>query len=112
MAVWREKLIGYYVGKLSENEISGTIEDVNRFAASPLARAEMPRGGFLCEWYFYDALLQSLIGDPITRRSRMLERLKKVLDTNERGFLEYNFAQDFIKRIGRGEDLTSPTKLY
>ena len=109
MAVWREKLISYYLGKLPEKDIkdiSDTLEDADRFSASPLAKAEMSRSGFLCEWRFYDALLQSVPDDPTTRRTRMLERLRKVIETKEFTFWEYAVARDLIRRMDQGEDFT------
>ena len=106
IAVWQEKLIGYYLGKVGKEEFSEVIEDVQQFEASPFNNAEISWKGFLCEWYFYDALFQSLVDDPTTRRSRLLERLKKAVDTKQVMFNEYSVAQELIRRINQGEDFT------
>lgn len=106
MTVWREKLVGYYLGKVPEKEISDIVEDAARFEASPFNKAEMSRKGFLCEWYLYDALLQSLAGDPNTRRDRLLERLMKAVNTKQVAFHEYGVAKALLKRIDEGEDFT------
>ncbi len=106
MRVWREKLIGYYLGKVSEAEISNVIQDPKLFQASPFNNAEQSREGFLCEWYFYDGLWQSVNDDPATRGSRLSERLTKAVATNQLVFLENIIARDMLKRMDAGEVFT------
>ena len=75
-----------------------------QFKASPFNHAERSCKGFLLDWYFYDALFQSVIGDPTTRRSRLLEGLKKAVDTKQMTIHEFIMAQDLINRMDAGED--------
>jgi hypothetical protein len=92
--VWREMLIGYYVGKVRREEIFDYLEDEKRFAASELRHVPMPRVGMLCEAYFYDALLAEASGN----LGRMRASLEKVLSTNLPEYFEYAMAKFLLSQ--------------
>gem|GEM_PF-6191664 len=106
MRVWREKLIGYFLGKVGEVEICDDILDPMRFQTSGYHNLEVSREGFLSDWYFYDGLLQSVSGDPQTRRQRLSERLEKTIAANQPSYIEYIMARNMLQRISEGELFT------
>jgi tetratricopeptide (TPR) repeat protein len=88
-SVWREMLIGHYVGAVTSEEIFGKLEDETRYRQSDLRHLPLPRCSMLCEAYFYDAMLAKVQGDA----GRMRRQLNKVLDTGKRNYLEYKMAK-------------------
>lgn len=107
MSVWREKLIGFYMDKVTEEEIFDLLENAENFDSSPFANAEISRQGFLCEWYFYNALYH-WIRDQDNRAFR--NRLAKVISTDRREFHEYSIAKSLINRIDSGENFSLEDK--
>lgn len=97
--VWREMLMGYYVGKVDSNDIFGTLQDRETFERSPLRRIGFSFSGIRCEAHFYNALLQGVSGDPETRRERQIEQLKMALDTQHFSYYEYHMANYLINII-------------
>ncbi|MFO0829448.1 MAG: hypothetical protein U0572_15025 [Phycisphaerales bacterium] len=87
--VWSEKLVGYYLDKLSRDDVFGDIEDPARYAESPVRFMPQPREALLCESYFYDALHALAQGD----QTRMRDDLQRVLATGFRLYLEYDLAR-------------------
>jgi conflict system STAND superfamily ATPase len=77
MTAWQEMLIGYFVGEIPRERILALIGDPEHFTASPLAATEESRAEYLTEFYFYDAQLQSVIGD----RERQLSALRQAVDS-------------------------------
>ncbi len=92
--VWREMLIGYYLGKVQRGQIFGDLEDEQRFNHSDLRHVPMTRRGMLCEAYFYDALLADANED----KDLMHSSLEKTLQTNCPGYFEYTMAQFLLSQ--------------
>ena len=92
--VWREKLIGYYLGKVGSEEIFGDLEDEAHFAKSELRHEPMSRRDMLGEAYFYDALLAEAKGDKVRRHAS----LEKTLQTDPREDIEYTMAQFLLSQ--------------
>jgi hypothetical protein len=107
LAVWQEMLVGYFLGKVSQQRMTAGLLDTSRnFDDSAFGRSSESRQGFLTEWYFYDALLQSVTGDRSRRVDRFRSGLEKAVNMKQFGFSEYKFAKSLLSRIERGEDLT------
>jgi len=87
--VWREMLIGHYMGVVTSNEIFDTLEDEARYQKSNLRHLPLPRNGMLCEAYFYDAMLAKSRGNI----GRMRQQLEKVLGTGKYNYLEFKMAK-------------------
>ncbi len=93
--VWREWLIGYYLGKVKRDEIFAPLRDPAALHASQLGRigtAELTYDGMRCEAYFYEALLQSVSGEPATRSARYAQALERVLEMGRGDQYEYLMA--------------------
>jgi hypothetical protein len=101
IGVWREMLVGYYLGEVDKAKIFGSLTDAATFSRSDLAKLELPLSGMRCEAYFYDALLQSVTGEPGTRLGRYEASLLKVLDSGHRGFFEYQMAAYLLDQLKR-----------
>jgi lipoprotein NlpI len=86
--VWREKLIGYFLGEVDADAVFGDLEDDARYERSAIRHISLPRRGLLCEGYFYDAMLAKAEGDD----ARMGERLQKVVDTGHVNYIEHKLA--------------------
>jgi hypothetical protein len=107
MTVWQEMLVGYFLGKVSQHQVTADLLETPRnFETSPFGRAPESRQGFLTEWYFYDALLQSVTGDRSSRVDRFRSGLKQAINTKQFAFNEYCFAKALLSRIEQGEDQT------
>lgn len=89
--VWREMLIGYYLGELQRKDIFGQLEDEQEYARSDLRALPVIRQGLLCEAYFYDALLASVKGKDNDALHN--SDLQKVLDTRVSSYIEYVLAK-------------------
>jgi hypothetical protein len=95
IAVWGEKLIGFYKEGKVPDELFAELEDETRFGnKSDLRHLPKPRLGFLCEAYFYDALLADANGD----KARSTASLEKVLATNHASYFEYGIAKMFLAK--------------
>jgi hypothetical protein len=80
---WHEMLVQYYLdGGRGDKfwQLRGMIGDAQTFPNSPLGRTSQSRSEFLTDLYFYDAMLQSVTGDPETRTQRERDDLQQVLD--------------------------------
>jgi hypothetical protein len=107
LAVWQEMLIGYFLGKLSQQQVTADLLETSRnFETSPFGRSAESYQGFLTEWYFYDALLQSVTGDRTSRVDRFRSGLEKAINMKQLALNEYSFAKSLLGRVKRGEDLT------
>lgn len=91
--VWREMLIGYYIGKIDKKEIFGSLETPEAFRQSPLRLVHPSLLGARCEAYFYDALLQGVTGEAATRRQRKMRSLDRAIATNYVPYYEYHMAR-------------------
>ena len=98
-AVWREKLVGLYLGKVDIKEIFGPLENREAYERSQFGKMGLPYSEACSEAYFYDALLQGISGDPATRKERQLERLQKVLDKQCYPSYEYHMARYLVSRL-------------
>jgi hypothetical protein len=85
--VWREMLVGYYLGKLPRAAIFESLEDEEAYAHSDLRFIPMTRLGMLCEAIFYDALLSKKDG------AGFRKKLEKVMATGQRRYHEYEMAK-------------------
>jgi len=86
--VWREMLIGYFMGEVPGKEIFTVLEDEGTFKDSDLNNLPLPRIGMLCEAYFYDAMLAKADGN----LDRMRSRLQDVITTGKKNYFEYKMA--------------------
>jgi len=107
VTVWQEMLVGYFLGKVPQHRVMADLLETSRnFETSPFARSAESRQGFLTEWHFYDALLQSVTGDRSSRVHRFRSGLEEAINTKQFALNEYSFAKALLNRIERGEDLT------
>lgn len=90
--VWREMLIGHYKDD-PRAQIFAYLKDKPTYEASPLRQLGTSYEGFCCEAYFYDALFQSVNGNPADRSSILVNGLKKVLATDYYIYYEYKMAR-------------------
>jgi hypothetical protein len=95
--VWRERLIGYYLGNVTREEILVPLRSREAFEASGLSRIGSSYDEIRCEAYFYDALLQQLTGDPATRSARFVKSLQEVLETRAGHYYEYLMARYYLR---------------
>jgi len=91
--VWRERLIGYYLGNVTPEEFFAPLRNREAFEASGLNRIGQSYDEMRCEAYFYDALFQAVTGDPATRSARFAQAIQRVLETRAGHFLEYLMAR-------------------
>jgi len=91
--VWRERLIGYYVGNVTRDEIFAPLRSREAFEASGFNRIGETYDEMRCEAYFYDALLQAVTGDAATRSARFAKSIQEVLETRAGHFYEYQMAR-------------------
>jgi hypothetical protein len=91
--VWRERLIGYYRGNITREEILAPLRSREAFEASGFNRIGQTYDEMRCEAYFYDALLQAVTGDPATRSARFAKSIQEVLETRAGHFYEYLMAR-------------------
>src|SRR5260221_10848353 len=68
--VWREQLIGYYLGAVKPDEFFAPLPSREAFEASGLNRIGMEHDDAYSDAYFYHALLQSVTADPTTPTAR------------------------------------------
>ncbi|MCD6160925.1 MAG: ATP-binding protein [candidate division Zixibacteria bacterium] len=92
-----EMMIGYYLGKVEAGMIFNPLENKEAFEQSIFGQAGLPFYGLRCEFYFYDALLQDISGNPDDCRKRQLMRLEKVLETEHYAYYEYHMARFLIE---------------
>ena len=90
--VWRERLIGYYRGSVTRDEIFAPLRSREAFESSGLSRTGMSYDDIRCEAYFYDALLQAVTGDPATRSARFAQAIQRVLEVGHGDIFEYLMA--------------------
>jgi lipoprotein NlpI len=93
MQVWREQLIGYYLGNIKRDEIFAPLRSREAFESSRLNRIGLSYDEILSEAYFYDALLQAVTGDPATRSTRFAHAIQRVLETGRGNDYEYLMAR-------------------
>lgn len=99
VSVWREMLIGYYMGTVSSEEIFGVLEDETRYQRSELRYLPLSRSSMLCEAYFYDAMLAQARGDI----GKMRKQLEHVLDTGKSNYHEFKMAKYLLDGEQGGE---------
>ena len=90
--VWRERLIGYYLGNVKRDEIFAPLRSREAFQSSELNRIGMEYDDIYCEAYFYDALLQKVTGPSATRSERFAQSIQRVLETGRGDIYEYLMA--------------------
>jgi hypothetical protein len=98
--VWREKLIGYYLGKVDRGQIFNHLESRKTFENSEyraLGSYGLSFEGMRAEANFYDALLQNVSGDEDTRQERYRQALQRTLDQGRPDMLEYQMANVLLK---------------
>jgi hypothetical protein len=91
--VWRERLIGYYLGNVTREEILAPLRSREAFEASGLNRIGQNYDDIRCEAYFYDALLQAVTGEPATRSARFTQAIQRVLEVGHGDIYEYLMAR-------------------
>jgi thioredoxin-like negative regulator of GroEL len=91
--VWRERLVGYFLGNVKPNEIFAPLRSREAFESSELSRTGMSYDDIRCEAYFYDGLLQSVTGDPATRSARFAQAMQRVLEVGHGDIFEYLMAR-------------------
>jgi hypothetical protein len=90
--VWRERLIGYYRGSVTRDEIFAPLRSREAFEASGLNRIGIEYEDMYCEAYFYHALLQAVTGEPATRSARFAQAIQDVLEKGRGNYFEYLIA--------------------
>jgi hypothetical protein len=90
--VWRERLIGYYIGKVRPDDIFAPLRSEEAFKSSGLSHIDMSYDEIRCEAHFYDALLQAVTGDPATRSARFAQAIQRVLEVGHGDIYEYLMA--------------------
>jgi hypothetical protein len=90
---WRERLIGYYLGNITRDEIFAPLRTREAFEASGLNRIGLSYDEIRCEAYFYDALFQAVTGDATTRSARFMKSIQEVLETRAGNYYEYLMAR-------------------
>jgi lipoprotein NlpI len=100
--VWREMLLGYFIGKVDRARIFDLLADEDRFRESYLRHLPFSRGSLTCEAYFYDALLARSRGE----FDRMEGCLRRVTEEGNPSYFEYSIARfllaDLAGRKGGG----------
>ena len=91
--VWRERLIGYYLGNVTPEEFFQPLRSREAFEASGLNRIGLSYDEIRCEAYFYDALLQAVTGDAASRSARFMKRIQEVLETRAGHYYEHLMAR-------------------
>ena len=91
--VWRERLIGYYLGNITPEEFFAPLRSREAFEASGLNRIGLSYDEIRCEGYFYDALFQAVTGDAGTRSARFAKSIQEVLETRAGHYYEYLMAR-------------------
>jgi hypothetical protein len=91
--VWRERLIGYYLGNVTPEEFFAPLRSRQAFEASGLNRIGLSYDEIRCEAYFYDALFQAVTGDAATRSARFAKSIQEVLETRAGHYYEYLMAR-------------------
>ena len=100
IAVWREMLIGRYE-QYNQIDVLSTLSDKSTYESSVLSQLGTSYEGLYCEGYFYDALFQSVNGNPTTRRERFRNSLMKALSTNHFSYIEYHMAKYLMSIVDR-----------
>jgi Novel STAND NTPase 1 len=91
--VWGERLIGYYLGNVTREEILAPLRSREAFEASGLNRIGQSYDEIRCEAYFYDALFQAVTGDAATRSARFVKSIQEVLETRAGHYYEHLMAR-------------------
>ena len=99
LAVWREMLIGYYLGKVTPERMSALMDNERDFGASAWGRAPQSLVAVRLDWYFYGALLESVSGDPSTRTARLRSGLQRSANVRLPEIYEYRFANMMLDRL-------------
>jgi hypothetical protein len=99
--VWRERLIGYYLGNVTPEEFLAPLRSREAFEASGLNRIGFSYDEIRCEAYFYDALLQAVTGDAATRSARFAKSIQEVLETRAGHYYEHLMARYLRSRGNR-----------
>jgi lipoprotein NlpI len=98
--VWRERLIGYFLGNVKRDEIFEPLRNRAAFESSGLNRIGMGYDEIRCEAYFYDALLQAVTGDPATRSARFTQKIQLALEVGHGAIYEYLLARYLLSQAG------------
>jgi tetratricopeptide (TPR) repeat protein len=108
--VWRERLIGYYLGRVKRDDLFEPLGSRESFESSGLGRigvSGLTFDGMRCEAYFYDALLQDVTGDSATRSMRYAQTLGRALEVGHADMYEYLMARYLLSQVkantGRGD---------
>ena len=102
VSAWRERLIGYFLGKLGREELFRDLpenEDQAAFDRGSLARLGEGYRSLLSEAYFYEALRQASDGEAATRLERCLPALQRVVTIKQRSTWEFNMARYLLNRV-------------
>ena len=90
--VWREMLIGYFLGKVPEAEVLAPLESDEALSRSILRDLPYTRAELQAEGYFYDAMRRMATG----RDWR--PRLRQVVESNVLNYWEYGLAKAMLKK--------------
>jgi len=91
--VWRERLIGYYLGNVTPEEMFAPLRSREAFEASGLNRIGLSYDEIRCDAFFYDALFQAVTGDAASRSARFMKRIQEVLETRAGHYYEHLMAR-------------------
>jgi hypothetical protein len=86
--------------EFSEDDVFGFLKDEETFQSSEFSKIPgISFSDFKCEGYFYNALLQSVTGDPQSQTSRQLDDLKKVVAIENSSTYEKQMARYLIGKL-------------
>jgi hypothetical protein len=97
--VWREMFIGYFADKVKREDMLALIQDEKVFEDSAMGDLGQTRTEFLAEFHFYDALKQSVSGEPATRNERLRQSLQKSVDSKAVQTWEYHMANYLLTQL-------------
>jgi hypothetical protein len=95
--VWREMLVGYFLGKVKWGDLSGPLADAAAFEKSPFSLLGMTLPSIRVEAHFYNALLQDVSGDSATRRARHRRELEQAAKHPQLHVYEYHMARYLLR---------------
>jgi hypothetical protein len=87
-SAWREMLVGRVLGRVSESDLFGKIEDEGAWKQSDLFHLPVPRRGLLCEAWFYEAMRAKAEG----QAERMRDCLRRCLAVGYTSYYEHAMA--------------------
>lgn len=93
--VWREKLIGYYLGHLTEAELFKPLLSLQAFEADPISKLGFSFANLQCEAFYYNGLLKGAQGN----REEFVKNLRTAQSTKVYEYYEYQMANFLLEKV-------------